>query len=41
MTYRAGKDQKQYVVITAGGHFGMAQYGQMPADYLLAFALPD
>jgi quinoprotein glucose dehydrogenase len=41
MTYRAGKNQKQYVVIAAGGHFGMAQYGQMPSDHLIAFALPD
>jgi len=41
MSYRAGPDQKQYVVIAAGGHFGMARYGQEPGDYLLAFALPD
>ena len=41
MTYRAGKEQKQYVVITAGGHYGMAPYGQKPSDHLIAFALPD
>jgi quinoprotein glucose dehydrogenase len=41
MTYRAGPDQKQYVVITAGGHYGMAAYGQKPSDHLIAFALPD
>jgi quinoprotein glucose dehydrogenase len=41
MSYRSGKDQKQYVVITAGGHFGMAAYGQMPSDHIIAFALPD
>ena len=41
MTYRAGKDQKQYVVITAGGHFGMAAFGQVPSDHIIAFALPD
>jgi quinoprotein glucose dehydrogenase len=41
MTYRAGAEQKQYIVITAGGHFGMAQFGQMPSDYIIAFALPD
>ena len=41
MTYRAGKDQKQYVVITAGGHFGMTPYGQKPGDYVIAYALPD
>jgi quinoprotein glucose dehydrogenase len=41
MTYRSGKDQKQYVVITVGGHFGMAAFGQAPGDYIIAFALPD
>ncbi len=41
MTYRAGPAKKQYVVITAGGHFGMAAYGQEPSDHLIAFALPD
>ncbi len=41
MTFRAGPDQKQYLVITAGGHFGMAAYGQEPSDHLIAFALPD
>jgi quinoprotein glucose dehydrogenase len=38
MTYRAAKDQKQYVLISAGGHIGM----DGPAgDSLIAFALPD
>ncbi len=41
MTYRAGPDQKQYLVIAAGGHFGMGQFGQEPSDHLIAFALPD
>jgi quinoprotein glucose dehydrogenase len=41
MTFRSGKDQKQYVVITVGGHFGMALYGQTPGDYIIAFALGD
>jgi quinoprotein glucose dehydrogenase len=41
MTYRAGADQKQYIVITAGGHFGMAALGQTPGDHIMAFALPD
>ena len=36
MTYR-GKDCRQYVVITAGGHGALStQYG----DYTIAFALP-
>ncbi|HUH36479.1 MAG TPA: pyrroloquinoline quinone-dependent dehydrogenase, partial [Spongiibacteraceae bacterium] len=36
MTYRLGADQKQYVVIAAGGH-GWSE----PGDALMAFALPD
>jgi quinoprotein glucose dehydrogenase len=42
MTYRSAADQKQYVLITVGGHFGMASgFGQKPGDYIIAFALPD
>jgi len=37
--YRAGKDQKQYVVIAAGGHFGMPH--EPAGDWLVAFALPE
>jgi len=37
MTYRAGTDQRQYVVISAGGH---GQLGTPRGDYLMAFALP-
>jgi quinoprotein glucose dehydrogenase len=37
MTYRAGPDQRQYVVISAGGH-GML--GTPRGDYVIAFALP-
>ncbi|HXZ59977.1 MAG TPA: pyrroloquinoline quinone-dependent dehydrogenase [Steroidobacteraceae bacterium] len=37
MTYRAGKDERQYVVISAGGHGGL---GTPRGDYLVAFALP-
>jgi quinoprotein glucose dehydrogenase len=37
MTYRAGHDQRQYVVIAAGGHGGL---GTPRGDYLIAFALP-
>jgi quinoprotein glucose dehydrogenase len=37
--YRASKDQKQYVVIAAGGHFGMPH--EPAGDWLVAFALPD
>ena len=37
MTYRAGADQRQYVVISAGGH---GPLGTPRGDYLMAFALP-
>lgn len=37
MTYRAGKDQRQYLVIVAGGHGGL---GTARGDYVIAFALP-
>jgi glucose dehydrogenase len=37
--YRAAADQKQYVVIAAGGHFGLPH--EPPGDWLIAFALPD
>jgi quinoprotein glucose dehydrogenase len=37
MTYRAGRDQRQFVVIAAGGHSGL----KTPrGDYVIAFALP-
>ncbi|HVP33256.1 MAG TPA: pyrroloquinoline quinone-dependent dehydrogenase [Steroidobacteraceae bacterium] len=37
MTYRAGKDERQYIVISAGGHGAL---GTPRGDYLIAFALP-
>ncbi len=37
MTYRAGADHRQYVVISAGGH---GPLGAARGDYLMAFALP-
>jgi len=37
MTYRAGRNQRQYVVISAGGHGGL---GTPRGDTLIAFALP-
>ena len=37
MTYRAGRDQRQYVVISAGGHGAL---GTPRGDYVIAFALP-
>jgi quinoprotein glucose dehydrogenase len=37
MTYRAGRNQRQYVVISAGGHGGL---GTPRGDYVIAFALP-
>jgi quinoprotein glucose dehydrogenase len=37
MTYRGGPDQRQYVVISAGGH---GPLGTPRGDYLIAFALP-
>ena len=40
MTYRAGKNQKQYVIITAGGHLNPA-FKEPMGDYLIAYALPD
>jgi quinoprotein glucose dehydrogenase len=38
MTYRAGRDHRQYVVIAAGGH---GPLGTPRGDYVLAFSLPD
>jgi quinoprotein glucose dehydrogenase len=38
MSYRLKKDSKQYVVISAGGHFAL---GTPAGDYLIAFALKD
>jgi quinoprotein glucose dehydrogenase len=37
MTYRAGRDLRQYVVIAAGGH---GTLGTQRGDYVVAFALP-
>jgi quinoprotein glucose dehydrogenase len=37
MTYRAGPAQRQYVVISAGGH---GPLGTSRGDYVIAFALP-
>ena len=37
MTYRAGSDQRQYVVISAGGH---GPLGSARGDSVVAFALP-
>lgn len=37
MTYRAGADRRQYIVISAGGHGGL---GTPPGDYVIAYALP-
>jgi quinoprotein glucose dehydrogenase len=37
MTYRAGRTQRQYIVICAGGH---AHLGTPHGDYVIAFALP-
>ena len=37
MTYRAGRDDKQFVVIAAGGH---GKLGTKLGDSLIAFALP-
>jgi len=37
MTYRAGSDQRQFVVISAGGH---GRLGTPRGDYVVAFALP-
>jgi quinoprotein glucose dehydrogenase len=37
MTYRAGPDQRQYLVISAGGH---GPLGTARGDYVVAFALP-
>ncbi|HEV7714549.1 MAG TPA: pyrroloquinoline quinone-dependent dehydrogenase [Steroidobacteraceae bacterium] len=37
MTYRAGKSERQYVVIAAGGH---GPLGVPRGDYVVAFALP-
>jgi len=37
MTYRAGRDQRQYLVISAGGH---SPLGTPRGDYVMAFALP-
>jgi quinoprotein glucose dehydrogenase len=38
MTYRAGRDQRQYVVIAAGGH---ALLDTPRGDFVIAFALPS
>jgi quinoprotein glucose dehydrogenase len=38
MTYQAGPNGKQYIVIAAGGH---ARLGTRLGDYVVAFALPD
>jgi quinoprotein glucose dehydrogenase len=38
MTYRAGRDQRQYLVISAGGH---GPLGTPRGDYVIAFALPE
>ncbi len=38
MTYRAGRDQRQYLVIAAGGH---GKLGTPRGDYVIAFALPE
>jgi quinoprotein glucose dehydrogenase len=37
MTYRAGPEHRQFVVIAAGGHGGL---GTQRGDYVVAFALP-
>ena len=37
MTYRAGPEQRQYLVIAAGGHGAL---GTTRGDYVVAFALP-
>lgn len=37
--YRAATSQKQYVVIAAGGHYGIGE--EPPGDWLIAYALPD
>jgi quinoprotein glucose dehydrogenase len=37
MTYRAGSDHRQYLVIAAGGHGAL---GTPRGDYVIAFALP-
>ena len=37
MTYRAGAEQRQYLVISAGGHGAL---GTPRGDYVIAFALP-
>jgi quinoprotein glucose dehydrogenase len=37
MTYRAGRDHRQFVVIAAGGHGAL---GTPRGDYVIAFALP-
>jgi quinoprotein glucose dehydrogenase len=37
MTYRAGRNQRQYLVISAGGHGGL---GTAHGDSVIAFALP-
>ena len=38
MTYRLGPDEKQFVVIAAGGHMLL---GTKAGDALVAYALPD
>jgi len=38
MTYRLGPDERQYIVIAAGGH---GKLGTRRGDYVVAYALPD
>jgi quinoprotein glucose dehydrogenase len=38
MTYRAGRSQRQYLLISAGGH---GTLGSPRGDYVMAFALPS
>ena len=40
MTFRASKNQKQYVIITAGGYLNPS-FKEPMGDYLIAYALPD
>jgi len=37
MTYRAGRDQRQYLVVVAGGHGAL---DTARGDFVIAFALP-
>ena len=40
MSYRVGKEDKQYVVIAVGGH-PVLDSDEVAGEYLIAFALPD